>query len=437
MNINEFQQARFGLFVHFGAYAANGKSEWLKAYQKLTNEQYQTYIDHFQPKENCMEEWAAFAKAAGVKYAVLTTKHHDGFCLFDSQLTHYTTKQTIDRDLVREFVEAFREQGIKIGFYYSLIDWHHDDFPHYGDLQHPRNTAVEEKAKETKRDLDRYLDYMHGQIHELLSNYGEIDMMWYDFSYNNPKDSGLPNMKGETWRATELVKLMHELQPNLIYNNRLGSNGGMLVAEPEIYAGDFTSPEQLIPPTGMMNEKGELVPWEACLTMNESWGYTNTPFGYKRLRTLIHALVDLVSKNGNLLLNVGPDAKGNFPQKAQERLNGIGEWLEKNGESIYGCGAAPFPKPEWGRYTFKEAQNGQPAKLYAHIYERGVGPLPLVGLEGKLRSAKLVADGTLLNMERPWNVSKFPNDAFLNLPWYDTLPDEIDTVIEFELVEGE
>ena len=437
MNINEFQQARFGLFVHFGAYAVNGKSEWLKAYQKLTNEQYQTYIDHFQPKENCMEEWAAFAKAAGVKYAVLTTKHHDGFCLFDSQLTHYTTKQTIDRDLVREFVEAFREQGIKIGFYYSLIDWHHDDFPHYGDLQHPRNTAVEEKAKETKRDLDRYLDYMHGQIHELLSNYGEIDMMWYDFSYNNLKDSGLPNMKGETWRATELVKLMHELQPNLIYNNRLGSNGGMLVAEPEIYAGDFTSPEQLIPPTGMMNEKGELVPWEACLTMNESWGYTNTPFGYKRLRTLIHALVDSVSKNGNLLLNVGPDAKGKFPQKAQERLNGIGEWLEKNGESIYGCGAAPFPKPEWGRYTFKEAQNGQPAKLYAHIYERGVGPLPLVGLEGKLRSAKLVADGTLLNMERPWNVSKFPDDAFLNLPWYDTLPDEIDTVIEFELVEGE
>ncbi|MGM9903008.1 MAG: alpha-L-fucosidase [Enterococcus sp.] len=436
MNINEFQQARFGLFVHFGAYAVNGKSEWLKAYQKLTNEQYQTYIDHFQPKENCMEEWAAFAKAAGVKYAVLTTKHHDGFCLFDSQLTHYTTKQTIDRDLVREFVEAFREQGIKIGFYYSLIDWHHDDFPHYGDLQHPRNTAVEEKAKETKRDLDRYLDYMHGQIHELLSNYGEIDMMWYDFSYNNLKDSGLPNMKGETWRATELVKLMHELQPNLIYNNRLGSNGGMLVAEPEIYAGDFTSPEQLIPPTGMMNEKGELVPWEACLTMNESWGYTNTPFGYKRLRTLIHALVDSVSKNGNLLLNVGPDAKGKFPQKAQERLNGIGEWLEKNGESIYGCGAAPFPKPEWGRYTFKEAQNGQPAKLYAHIYERGVGPLPLVGLEGKLRSAKLVADGTLLNMERPWNVSKFPDDAFLNLPWYDTLPDEIDTVIEFELVEG-
>ena len=437
MNINEFQQARFGLFVHFGAYAVNGKSEWLKAYQKLTNEQYQTYIDHFQPKENCMEEWAAFAKAAGVKYAVLTTKHHDGFCLFDSQLTHYTTKQTIDRDLVREFVEAFREQGIKIGFYYSLIDWHHDDFPHYGDLQHPRNTAVEEKAKETKRDLDRYLDYLHGQIHELLSNYGEIDMMWYDFSYNNPKDSGLPNMKGETWRATELVKLMHELQPNLIYNNRLGSNGGMLVAEPEIYAGDFTSPEQLIPPTGMMNEKGELVPWEACLTMNESWGYTNTSFGYKRLRTLIHALVDSVSKNGNLLLNVVPDAKGKFPQKAQERLNGIGEWLEKNGESIYGCGAAPFPKPEWGRYTFKEAQNGQPAKLYAHIYERGVGPLPLVGLEGKLRSAKLVADGTLLNMERPWNVSKFPDDAFLNLPWYDTLPDEIDTVIEFELVEGE
>lgn len=435
MKLSEFQDDRFGLFIHFGAYAANGQSEWLKSHQNMTDEAYQIYIDKFVPDTNCMQEWAKLAKAAGMKYAVLTTKHHDGFCLFDSQLTDYSTQKTLNRDLVREFVDAFRAVGIKIGFYYSLIDWHHFDFPHYGDLQHPRRADPEEEKIEPQRDFNRYLDYMHGQIRELLTNYGKIDIMWYDFSYNNPAETGLPNMKGETWRASQLVAMMHELQPDLIYNNRLGSNGGMLVANPESYAGDFTSPEQLVPPKGMMNENGELVPWEAAITMNQTWGYTNQPFAYKRDKTLIHALVDAVSKNGNLLLNVGPDAKGHFPALAVERLKAIAQWMSQNAASIYGCKAAPLEKPEWGRYTYKAATETQSAKLYAHIYERGVGPLPLVGLEGKVKSATLLADGTLMKLDRPWNVSKFPNDAFLDLPWFDNLPDEIDTVVEFELVE--
>ena len=436
MKIPEFQKNRFGLFIHFGAYAVNGKSEWLKSHEKMTDEAYQVYIDAFSPEENCMQEWARLAKLAGMKYAVLTTKHHDGFCLFNSKLTDYLTQKTLNRDLVREFVEAFRAEGIKIGFYYSLIDWHHFDFPHYGDLQHPMRTDPKTLEVEPQRDLNRYLDDMHGQIRELLTNYGKIDIMWYDFSYNNPVETGLPNMKGDTWRATQLVAMMHDLQPELIYNNRIGSNGGMLVADPELYAGDFTSPEQLVPPKGMMNEKGELVPWEAAITMNHTWGYTNNPFAYKSSKTLIHALVDAVSKNGNLLLNVGPDARGHFPELAAERLVAIGKWMDQNAASIYDCQAAPVDKPDWGRYTYKPATASQGAKLYAHIYERGVGPLPLVGLEGKLKSATLLSDGTRLNMDRPWNVSKFPNDAFLELPWFDSLPDDLDTVIEFELLDG-
>ncbi|GAB2026960.1 alpha-L-fucosidase [Lactovum odontotermitis] len=437
MTLETFQADRFGLFIHFGAYAVNGKSEWQKTYDRLTNEDYQTYIDHFKPEAGCMGDWARAAAQAGMKYAVLTTKHHEGFCLFNTQYTGYSTQKTLGRDLVREFVDAFRAEGIKVGFYYSLIDWHHFDFPHFGDLQHPRREDPEEKAIEGQRDFSRYLAYMHGQIRELLTNYGKIDIMWYDFSYNNSeKEATFKSMKGEVWGASEIVQMMHELQPGLIYNNRIGSNGGMLVADPESYAGDFTSPEQLIPPQGMKNELGDLVPWEACVTMNQSWGYSNNPFGYKSEKTLIHALVDSVSKNGNLLLNVGPDARGHFPEPSIQRLEAIGHWMSKNSDSIYGCKAAPFEKPEWGRYTYKPAENGESAKLYAHIYERGIGPLPLVGLEGRLKSARLLADGSLLNMDRPWNVSKFPNDAFLDLPWFDYLPDDIDTVIEFELFDS-
>jgi alpha-L-fucosidase len=436
MTLESFQTDRFGLFIHFGAYAVNGKSEWLKTYKNMTNEDYQPYIDNFKPEPGCMVKWAKAAKAAGMKYAVLTAKHHEGLCLFQTEYTDYSAPELIGRDLVREFADAFRAEGIKIGLYYSLIDWHHFDFPHFGDLQHPRRDDPKEAELEPQRDFSRYLADMHGQIRELLTNYGKLDIMWYDFSYNNDSEAArFKSMKGEAWGASQIVDMMHELQPGLIYNNRLGSNGGMLVAEPEYYAGDFTSPEQLIPPQGMKNELGQPVPWEACVTMNESWGYSNSPFGYKSDKTLIHALVDSVSKNGNFLLNVGPDARGHFPEAALTRLEAIAKWMTANSESIYGCVAAPFDKPEWGRYTYKPAGNGQPAKLYAHIYERGIGPLPLVGLEGKLKSAKVLSDGSLLNMERPWNVSKFPNDAFLDLPWYDYLPDSIDTVIEFELLD--
>ena len=427
MKIEKFQQDRFGMFIHWGAYAASGRSEWLRSHDRLSIEAYQKYVDAFNPKEGCIKEWARLAKEAGMKYAVITTKHHDGFCMFKSEYTDYSVYHTIGRDLIKEYVEAFREQGIQIGFYYSTIDWHHEDFPHYGDLQHPRRDDVAEKEKESSRNLDNYLDYMFNQIRELLTNYGKIDIMWFDFSYNNPAESGLPNMKGETWRASKLVDMIRELQPEIIFNNRLGSNSGMLVANPEYYAGDFTSPEQIIPPKGMLDENGKQVPWESCMTMTSSWSYTQNPHSHKSTKTLIRALIDCVSKNGNLLLNVGPTANGDIPEASVKGLQEIGKWMRTNGESIYGCGASDLDKPDWGRFTEKDG------KLYAHILERGVGPIPLIGLEGKVKSARFLYDGSLINLERPWNVTKFPNDAFLNLPWFDYLPDENATVVELTL----
>jgi len=428
MKLEKFLEDRFGLFIHWGAYSSTGRSEWLRSHERLSIEEWQKYVDAFQPKEGCVKEWAKLAKKAGMKYAVMTTKHHDGFCLFDSEYTDYSTKHTIGRDLVREFVNAFRAEGIQVGFYYSTIDWHHPDYPTYGDLQHPLREDLAEKAKEPQRQLSRYIDYLHNQVRELLTNYGKIDIMWFDFSYNNPSESNLPSMKGETWEATKLVDMMKSLQPDIIYNNRLGSNGGMLVAEPEYYAGDFTSPEQIVPPQGMVNELGQYVPWESCITMTSSWSYTNNMFSNKSTKTLIRALIECVSKSGNLLLNVGPTAKGEIPAESTKTLLEIGNWLEANGESIYGCKGSTLPKPDWGRFT----QKGK--KLYAHILDRGIGPIPLIGLEGKIQSARMLHDGVIMPLDRPWNVSKFPNDAFLPLPWFDHLPDENATVVELTLI---
>ena len=425
MKIEDFLKERFGMFIHWGVYSIPGRGEWLRSHTKMSIEEYQKYVDEFNPSDYNPKEWAKLAKKAGMKYAVMTAKHHDGYCLFDSKYTNYSSQHYIGRDLIREYVDAFRSEGIKVGLYYSVIDWHHEDYPTYGDLQHPMRDNEAYKDLEKDKNLDNYLDYMHGQVRELMTNYGEIDILWFDFSYNNTPESGLPRMKGETWRATELVKMIKELQPNIVINNRLG--GDMRLDEPEYYAGDFTSPEQIIPAKGMLNNKGEVLPWEACVTLNSSWGYSAKNSEYKSVKTIIRTIVECVSKNGNLLLNVGPNSKGQIPKESVEILEEVGKWMDANSKSIYNCKAADYERPEWGRYT----QNGK--LLYVHILDRGIGWITLLGLEGKVKKARMLHDGAEVLLDRPWNVSKFPDDAFLILPSQD-LPDENDTVIEIELI---
>ena len=357
-----------------------------------------------------------------MKYAVMTTKHHDGFCLFDSKYTDYKCTNTKSgRDFIREYVDAFRAEGIKIGFYYSLLDWHHPDYPHYGDTHHPMREN--EAYRNKKHDFSNYINYMHNQVEELLTNYGKVDIMWFDFSYGD--------MSGETWGATKLVEMIRRLQPGIVIDNRLIGDSNYTNSFTDhtmpLYAGDFESPEQIIPSCGLKDIQGRDVPWEACMTLNDHWGYCVGDHNYKTPQNVIHMLTECVSKGGNLILNVGPNAKGEIPRKSVEILEIVGEWMHENGKSIYCCGKSDLAKPEWGRYT----QNGR--FLYAHVFERGVAAFRLEGLEGKVKKARLLADGSELPLLRPWNAEKYPNDAFVDLCTAE-LPDPLDTVIELELL---
>ena len=421
-----FMHDRFGMFIHWGLYSIPARGEWGRSVEQMSVEDYQPFFEEFDPTDYKPEEWAKLAKEAGMKYAVLTTKHHDGFCLFDSQLTDYKSTNTpCHRDLVREYVDAFRKEGIKIGFYYSLLDWHHPDFPHYGDRNHPeRNNPA---WKGVQHNFDNYIQYMQGQVRELLTNYGKIDIMWFDFSY--------PGMECETWHATELVNLARSLQPGLIIDNRLeGSgekSGSIRTKNPTVYAGDFACPEQMIPPEGVTDVDGDPIPWEACITLNDNWGYCAKDHHYKSSRMIIRNLVECVSKGGNLIVNVGPNAKGQIPEPQQKILRDVGRWMRDNSASVYGCGKADFAKPEWGRYT----QNGK--KLYAHVYEETMGNICLPGLAGKIDHCRLLKDGSEVFVSKYWNVAEYPNDAFLSFDKNGVLtfplPDENDTVIEVTL----
>ncbi|MFD3257647.1 alpha-L-fucosidase [Paenibacillus lentus] len=425
-----FLHDRFGMFIHWGLYAIPARDEWVRSQEKMSLEDYQVFFDEFNPDRYDPRAWARLAKQAGMKYAVMTAKHHDGFCLFDSQLTDYKSTNTqAKRDLVREFLDAFRAEGLKVGLYYSLLDWYHPDYPAYGDLHHPMRDNPE--FERNPATFDRYLDYMHGQVRELLTDYGKLDIMWFDFSYEH--------LQGEAWRANELMEMIRSLQPQIIVDNRLeasGSIGGSIYSnDPSFYSGDFASPEQIIPPKGVVNEAGESIPWEACITLNNHWSYSSSDRMYKTARMIIRKLVECVSKNGNLLLNVGPNARGEIPDESIAILEEIGSWMRRNSDSVYGCGEAGIEKPEWGRYT----KRGD--KLYAHLFEENVGAINLLGLAGRIKKARLLADGSEVLIGRPWNTALYPDDAFLSLsrPEHHTfpLPDEIDTVIELTLAEEE
>ena len=416
-----FMQARFGMFIHWGLYAIPARGEWHKGLQQMTDKAYQKYFDAFNPTQYDPKEWARLAKAAGMKYAVLTTKHHDGFCMFDSALTDYKVTNTkAGRDLVREYVDAFRAEGLKVGFYYSIIDWHHPHYPHFNDPLHPRRGDPE--YKDYKEDFDIYLDYMHGQVRELCENYGKIDILWFDYSYGE--------MTGEKWRATELIKMVRSLQPNVIIDNRLEcqSESSLNTDTPNYYSGDFISPEQVLPPAGMFDNAGNRIPWEACITMNEHWGYSAHDKRFKPADLLIRKLVECVSKDGNLLLNVGPDAKGRIPAESVEILTQIGSWMKDNSESIYHCGYAGMDKPEYGRLT----RNGN--KIYFHLMENAIGLVPLAGIKkDDIKEICRLADGSEVKIVDDWRVHYFKDTTFIHVTDEPTLPDPIDTVIEITL----
>lgn len=418
-----FTEARFGMFIHYGLYSIPARGEWVMSDEEMTNDEYRKYFDAFDPCDLDMRQWAKAAKDAGMKYMVMTAKHHDGFCLYDSKYTDFkSTNTACHRDLVREYVEAVREQGLKVGLYFSLIDWRHPDFPHYKDRQHPMRNHPE--CGNEERDFDRYLKYMHAQVRELMENYGKIDLLWLDFSYDD--------LRGEAWKATELVSMIRSLQPDIILNNRLEVSGegfgSLAEGHPTPYHGDFITPEQMIPPAGLKDPAGNSLVWEACVTMNGHWGYCAQDHSFKPSSMLVRKLVECVSKGGNMILNVGPDAKGNFPKESVRILHEIGIFMRENGDSIYGCGACAA-KPE-GMYRLTR----KGSRIYVHIFENTIGPFPIPGIpKDKVKGVRLLRDGSEVKISTSWVHSDYPDILFADLGPDPVLPDQTDTVLELEL----
>jgi alpha-L-fucosidase len=374
-------------------------------------------VDDFNPTDFDPKKWAKAAKAAGMKYAVLTAKHHDGFCMFDSKLTDYKASVKFNgRDIVREFLDAFRAEGLKVGLYYSLIDWHHPDYPNVGN--HPQRD--EKEYAKRKFNWDNYLTYMHGQVEELVKNYGKIDIMWFDYSFDN--------YNSEKWKAKELLQMVHKYQPDIILDNRLDINNGTATKGRMVsFLGDFETPEQGIPDAPLIDKYGNPIPWETCLTLNNNWGYAEFDKNWKSPELIVHCLVNCVSKNGNMLLNVGPDARGNIPDESLRILGEVGKWMDKNSESIYGCGAADLVKPDWGRYT----QKGN--AIYAHWMHPNLGEINAKGIGDKAKNVFLLSSGAELPYQKTWWGNTEPGNFFINVGIPTDAPGKIDTVIKIEL----
>jgi alpha-L-fucosidase len=372
-----FVHDRFGMFIHWGLYAAAARHEWVKSKEEIDDAHYQRYLDHFDPDLYDPRAWARAAKDAGMKYAVITTKHHEGFCLWDSQYTDYKAPNTpAGRDLLRPWVEAYREAGLKIGFYHSLIDWHHPEFPI--DIYHPLRNRPDAAEMNKSRDIRKYAEYLYGQTRELMTQFGKIDIVWFDFSYPGREYKGLPGKGRDDWQSEKLLKMVRELQPHIIVDNRLDL--------PTKYA-DIHTPEQF-QPRGWVHVNGKPVVWETCQTFSGSWGYYRDEYTWKSPEQLIQMLVNSVSCGGNLLMNVGPTARGTFDDRALSALGIYRDWMKVNARSIYGCTQSEFAAPPDCRLT----QNGK--RVYLHIFAWPFRNVHLDGMAGQVEYAQFLHDAS-------------------------------------------
>jgi len=370
---------RFGMFIHWGLYSVPARHEWVQNYERIPADQYkERYFDKFNPDLYDPKEWAAEAKKAGMKYVVLTTRHHEGFALWNTKYSDFKAPNTpAGKDLLKPFVEACRAEGLKVGFYFSLIDWHHPDFTI--DRVHPLRSDKEAREANKSKDMNRFRKFLKDQLTELLTEYGKVDLLFFDFSY--PGEDG----KGrKDWDSEGLLQLARKLQPGIIINDRLDLN--------DVAGGyDYVTPEQFMP-AQWPERNGVRVPWETCQTFSGSWGYHRDENTWKSPNQLIAMLIEVVSKGGNLLLNVGPTARGNFDARATGRLDALGEWMHYNSRSIYGCTAAPedFQRPENTFLTY----NPETRRLYVHVLQWPFKTLYLPGFKGKVRYAQFLHDGS-------------------------------------------
>jgi alpha-L-fucosidase len=373
-----WHEAKFGMFIHWGLYSVLGRHEWAMEEEGIPVPEYEQLAKRFTPQPNSARAWAKLARKAGQKYMVMTTKHHEGFCLFDTKLTSYCApKQACGRDLVREYVEAARAEGLRVGFYHSLMDWHHPD---------GARCAQDEAARR------RFVDYIHGQIRELLTNYGKIDVLWYDVSW--PLDA-------QGWESERMNEMVFKLQPDIVVNNRNG------------LPGDFSTPEQHI----HAEESGRA--WESCMTMNDSWGYQRADDNWKSAKTVIRNLSTCANGGGNYLLNIGPKPDGSIPEESVRILSAVGQWMDRNGATIYDSEPCQPSNSVFANFTRKGKT------LYIHVYFWPGDTVAIGGLQAKVVSARLLASGKKVEFEQ----EQF-RVRFKGLP--ATAPDEPVTVIAAE-----
>ncbi|MDK2818121.1 MAG: alpha-L-fucosidase [Spirochaetota bacterium] len=365
-----FIDARFGMFIHFGLYSVAARHEWVMTLEEIKGEDYRKYYENFNPDLLDAKNWAKLAKESGFKYVVFTTKHHDGFVLWNTKTTEYKVTNTpYKKDILKEVVDAFRAEGIKIGFYYSLLDWNHKDF--IIDGYHPDRSRVDQKI-ESKKDMKNYQKYMRDQLTELLTDYGKVDYLWFDFSYQSKIWGDLVGKGKDDWDSEKLEKTVFDLQPEIILNDRLDLKRGVSTHEQYQRSKDNN------------NEK---FVWEGCQTLNGSWGYHRDNDNFKSSETIVKLLVDTVSKDGNLLLNIGPNGRGEIDKKSIEILTDVGEWMRLNSNSIYNnCGPNDIIAPPDCRYTI----NGN--KLYLHIFSWPYRTITLKNISKKVKFAQFLHD---------------------------------------------
>lgn len=402
-NMEWFVQDRFGMFIHWGTYAAAARHEWVRHHEETPDKEYEKYFRYFDPDLFDPRIWARKAREAGMKYVVLTAKHHEGFCLWDTQHTDYKTTNTpCGKDLLKEVVDAFRAEGLRIGFYYSLIDWHH---PHFTiDSLHPMRNHPDAETLNAARDMSVYRQYMRDQVRELLTQYGDIDIMWFDFSYPDHVHNGLKGKGKDDWDSETLLALVRSLRPGIIVDNRLDLPAEMA---------DIHTPEQFQPESWVLVD-GKPVYWEACQTFSGSWGYHRDEATWKSPEQLIRMLVNTVSCGGNLLMNVGPTARGALDHRALSALNTYAEWMSVHGRAIYGCTQSVYEAPTDCRYT----QRGD--RLYVHLFAWPFRHLHLPGLADKVAYAQLLNDASEVRVCRETHDGRLewiqPGTLTLDLP---------------------
>jgi alpha-L-fucosidase len=395
-----WRDARFGLFIHWGLYSVpagewkgqTNHAEWIRTTAQIPIKEYEKFVPQFNPVKFNADEWVRMAKAAGMKYIVITSKHHDGFCLFNTKQTDFAVMSTpFKRDIMKELSDACHKQGMTICWYHSIMDWHHPDYLPRRDWEKDRSTEG--------ANFDHYVQYMKAELKELLTNYGPIGVLWFDGEWES------------TWnqeRGRDLYAYIRSLQPNIIINNRVGAGrSGMEGFTTEgAFGADFGTPEQQIPATGLPG-----VDWETCMTMNDHWGYNKNDHNWKSAEELLHNLADIASKGGNFLLNIGPTAEGLFPPESIERLHAIGEWMNMNGEAIYGTSASPFKQLSWGRCTRREFDAG--TRLYLHVFQWPAnGKLVVPGIYNDVKIGYLLADKS----KKPLAVNRREDALVVDVP---------------------